>query len=93
MDTITEPRTESLVKVEVHHGDYRESFYGSGASILEAAEDAARQSSYSMGLFDLTDHLYESRAPYRDELQAKLEAGETYRGFGWCDFTQMSMGG
>lgn len=90
MDTAiaTEART-IVVKNIVCHGDYREEFYGSGATILEAAADAARQSTYSADLFDISDRLYEGRSGYRDELHEKLSNREAYMGFGWNTFTRI----
>jgi homoserine kinase len=82
------PKASSVVvvEVEVNHGDYQAAFHGSGPTILAAAEDAARKSSYSIGLFDAADSFYAPRAKYRDELSAALAQGAIYRGFGWCNF-------
>ena len=98
MDTTTEttvptteaPRTMSVVKLFVCHGEYRETFYGSGSDDLAAAADASEKSSYSSGLFDSTDRLYETRATHRAALAQALKSGEVYRGFGWCDFSKVA---
>jgi len=74
------------VELLVHHGNYRATFTGTGATILEAAENAARQSSYASGLFDRIDGLYGVRAEYRAALAEALANGEEYRGFGWNTF-------
>ena len=87
--TATEART-IVVKNIVCHGDYREEFYGSGATILEAAADAARQSTYAEDLFDATDSYYERRAEFRDKLATDLEAGLAYTGFGWNTFVRVA---
>lgn len=94
----TAPATETIevqpstvvVKLAVCHGNYREDFYGSGATILAAAENAAVQSSYSSGLFDRFDRLYSGRESYRGSLELALSHGEVYRGFGWCDFSRIA---
>lgn len=78
-----------IVAVDISHGDYRASFYGSGPTLLEAAEEAAQQSTYSMGLFDITDRFYASRAKYRADLTDTLTQGGVYRGFGWCNFRRV----
>ena len=96
MDTITAeinaPAAQEavVVKVAVCHGDYRADFYGSGSNILEAAEAASSQSSYSSGLFDTSSNLYEVRTAHRADLWQALTNGEVYRGFGWCDFSRIA---
>jgi len=98
MDTTTEttvptaeaPRTMSVVKLFVCHGEYRETFYGNGTSDIAAAMNAAAQSSYSSGLFDSADRFYETRATHRAALAQALKSGEVYRGFGWCDFSKVA---
>lgn len=84
--------TRKLVKMAVSHGEYREDFYGDGDTLLEAAEDAAKQSTYSQALFDITDNRYAARQKFRDELILKLAAGEPYRGYSWCTFTAVAVG-
>lgn len=86
----TDRSTAVIVKNIVSHGDYFAEFYGSGATILEAAADAARQSTYSDDLFDITDSYYERRAEFRDKLAADLEAGMAYTGFGWNTFIRVA---
>jgi len=92
METIAEATapTTSVVKLVVCHGNYRAEFYGNGADLLEAAEAAAVQSTYSSGLFDRSSGLYEDRASYRAGLAQALQNGETYRDFGWCDFSRIA---
>lgn len=81
---------ESVLEFQVNnfvcHGDYRKHFKGYGATLLEAAEDAARQSSYAYDLFDPSDSRYERRAELRAKLAADLEVGIAYTGFGWNTF-------
>ena len=96
MDIITAETIASVaqktvvVKVAINHGDYRAEFYGSGSTVLEAAKEAAGQSSYSTDLFDEASNFYESRARYRAGLELALNHGEVYRGFGWCDFSRIA---
>jgi len=92
MKTIAEATAPvtSVVKLVVCHGNYKAEFYGNGASVLEAAEAAAIQSTYSSGLFDRSSGLYEDRANYRAGLVQALKHGETYRDFGWCDFSRIA---
>lgn len=79
----THPITVSML---VHHGDYREEFLGNGSTIEEAAMNASWKSSYSQGLYDVSDSRYAVRQKYRDELVEKLSAGEQYIGFGWMTY-------
>lgn len=81
--TITNPVTVSML---VHHGDYREEFLGIGGTIEEAARNVSAKSSYSYGLYDITDSFFTTRQKHRDELVAKLSAGEEYIGFGWMTY-------
>ena len=74
------------VSMLVHHGDYREEFLGSGATIEEAAMSASWKSTYSMDLYNVSDSRYAVRQKYRDELVEKLGNGEDYRGFGWMTY-------
>ena len=93
MDTATATATvadASTLEIQVNnfvsHGDYHKVFKGYGATVLEAAEDAARQSSYAYALFDPSDSYYERRADFRAKLEADLEVGIAYTGFGWMHF-------
>ncbi len=81
-DSIPEFQVNNIVS----HGDYYKVFKGYGATLLEAAEDAARQSSYSCDLFDSSDSYYERRADLRAKLAESLEVGMAYTGFGWNTF-------
>jgi len=94
MDATTQtpaPATaNAVVKLFVCHGEYRETFYGSGSDDIAAAMDAAVKSSYSSGLFDSADRHYETRATHRAALAQALKNGEVYRGFGWCDFSKVA---
>lgn len=91
MDTVTATEARTIVvKNIVSHGDYRAEFYGSGVTILEAAADAARQSTYSADLFDPSDSYYERREPFREKLGSDLERGFAYTGFGWNTFSRVA---
>lgn len=90
MTTASEPQSAVIVKLTVHHGDYMEDFYGAGATVLAAAEDASGKSSYSSGLFSITDSFYTSRAKFRDALAEALEARQEYRGYGWCTYRRVA---
>ena len=79
----THPVTVSML---VHHGDYREEFLGSGYSIEEAAMNASWKSSYSQGLYDVSDSYSGVRQKHRDALVQKLSSGEPYIGFGWMTY-------
>lgn len=83
----TDQSSEVLVKLHVSHGDYREDFYGVGATVEDAAEDAARKTTYANSLFDASNSFYDQRNKYRKELVESLESGSVYRDFGWCDFS------
>lgn len=83
--TQTNP-TEVVVELVVHHGDYYAEFFGFGVTPLEAAAEAARQTSYAAELFNKSDSHYETRSKFRDSMSDTLAAGQVYRGYGWCSF-------
>lgn len=85
---ITQTTTDLYtVELFVHYGDDKATFVGTGATPLEAAEDAANQTSYASGLFDENSSYYEERGVIRTALEAAFLSGRTYAGFGWNTFT------
>jgi len=80
------PISSFTVEILVHHGDYKATFTGTGSSILEAAEEAASQTTYADGLFDTTSSYYGERAVLRTALEAALRDGRSYTGYGWTTF-------
>jgi len=80
------PYSSFTVELLVHHGDYKETFTGTGSSILEAAEEVASQTTYASGLFDTTSSYYGERAVLRTALEAALTEGRSYSGYGWNTF-------
>lgn len=74
------------VELLVHHGYYKETFTGTGWSILEAAKEAARQTTYASDLFDESSPYYATRERFREDLAVALVQGQEYRGYGWNTF-------
>lgn len=79
--------TDVTVRLLVHHGDYRAEFFGTGATVMDAAQAAAAQTSYAKDLFTLDSGFYQARQKFRDELSYALENYEEYRGYGWNTFS------